>query len=102
MPKPTITIEYCEECMYLKPALEAAHKILESCADRVEAVALKPGHDGVFRVTSENILIMEMSDEGLPHAERVAHAVAKFLEKALTPPGGHPSPVGNLRERGRG
>nr|BAL52642.1 selenoprotein W-related protein [uncultured Acetothermia bacterium]BAL59302.1 selenoprotein W-related protein [Candidatus Acetothermum autotrophicum] len=82
--KPTITIEYCDECMYLKPALEAAQKILESYADRIEAVTLKPGHDGVFRVTSENTLIIEMGDEGLPNAERVARAVAEFFND-LTP-----------------
>lgn len=79
MLKPTITIEYCDECMYLRPALEAAQKILESYADKVEAVTLKPGHDGVFRVTSENILIIQMGDEGLPNAERVARAVGEFL-----------------------
>ncbi|MCL6642668.1 MAG: Rdx family protein, partial [Candidatus Bipolaricaulota bacterium] len=79
MTKPTITIEYCDECMYLKPALEAAHKILDAYADRVEAVTLKPGHDGVFRVTAHNILIIQMGDEGLPNAERVAHAVGEFL-----------------------
>ncbi len=80
MMKPIITIEYCDECMYLKPALEAAHKILESYADRVEAVMLKPGHDGVFRVTAHDVLIIQMGDEGLPNAERVAHAVGEFLE----------------------
>jgi len=85
MPKPTITIEYCDECMYLKPALEAAQKILESYADRVEAVMLKPGHDGVFRVTADKTVIIEMGDEGLPSADRVAHAVSEFLarEKSL-------------------
>lgn len=79
MPKPTITIEYCDECMYLRPALEAAHKILESYADRVEAVVLKPGHDGVFRVTAAKTLIIEMGDEGLPNAEKVTQAVERFL-----------------------
>ncbi len=79
MAKPTITIEYCDECMYLRPALEAAHKILDIYADRVEAVALKPGHDGVFRVTADGTLIIQMGDEGLPNAERVAHAVAEFF-----------------------
>ncbi|MCX8103238.1 MAG: Rdx family protein [Candidatus Bipolaricaulota bacterium] len=79
MPKPTITIEYCDECMYLKPALEAAQKILESYAARVEAVTLKPGHDGVFRVTANNTLVIQMGDEGLPNAETVAHAVKEFL-----------------------
>ncbi|MCS7197444.1 MAG: SelT/SelW/SelH family protein [Candidatus Bipolaricaulota bacterium] len=80
MLKPIITIEYCHECMYLKPALEAAQKILESYADRVEAITLKPGHDGVFRVTSNDILIIQMGDEGLPNAETVAQAVRGFLE----------------------
>lgn len=80
MPKPTITIEYCDECMYLKPALEAAQKILESYAGRVEAVTLKPGHDGVFRVTANDILIIQMGDEGLPNAETVSQAVHEFLE----------------------
>ncbi len=79
MPKPTITIEYCDECMYLKPALEAAQKILESYADRVAAVTLKPGHDGVFRVTADDILILQMGDDGLPNAERVARAVEEFF-----------------------
>jgi selenoprotein W-related protein len=80
MLKPTITIEYCEECMYLRPALEAAHKILDTYADRVEAVTLKPGHNGVFRVTADGAVIIEMGDEGLPNADRVAQAVGEFLD----------------------
>jgi selenoprotein W-related protein len=101
MPKPTITIEYCDECMYLKPALEAAHKILDAYADRVEAVTLKPGHDGVFRVAADGAMIIEMGDEGLPNAERVAHAVGEFLSgRPLPQPlpgterGAPPSPLG--------
>lgn len=81
MRKPTVTIEYCDECMYLKPALEAAQKILNAHAAKLEAVALKPGHDGVFRVTADDILIIQMGDEGLPNAERVAQAVSQFLVK---------------------
>ncbi len=83
-----MTIEYCDECMYLKPALEAAQKILNAHADKLEAVALKPGHDGVFRVTADDILIIQMGDEGLPNAERVAQAVSQFLAK-----GPHPQPL---------
>lgn len=79
MLKPTITIEYCHECMYLKPALEAAHKILDAHADKLEAVALKPGHDGVFRVTAQDTLIIEMGDEGLPNADRVLQAFEEYL-----------------------
>jgi nicotinamide-nucleotide adenylyltransferase len=75
MNKPTVTIEYCEECMYLRPALEAAHTILTRYADRVGAVILKPGHGGIFRVTADGAVIIEMGDEGLPTAERVAQAL---------------------------
>lgn len=67
--------------MYLKPALEAAQKILGAYADKLEAVTLKPGHDGVFRVTSNDTLIIQMDDDGLPNAESVAQAVAQFLEE---------------------
>jgi nicotinamide-nucleotide adenylyltransferase len=75
MNKPTVTIEYCEECMYLQPALEAAQTILTRYADRVGAVILKPGHEGIFRVTADGAVIIEMGDEGLPTAERVAQAL---------------------------
>jgi nicotinamide-nucleotide adenylyltransferase len=78
MNKPTVTIEYCEECMYLQPALEAAHTILTRYADRVGAVILKPGHGGIFRVTADGAVIIEMGDEGLPTAERVAQALARL------------------------
>ncbi len=81
MLKPTITIEYCDECMYLKPALEAAHKILSAHADKLEAVVLKPGHDGIFRVTAPDALIIEMGDEGLPNAERVFQAFEEYLSR---------------------
>ncbi len=90
MLKPTVIIEYCAECMYLKPALEAAQKILETYADRVEAVTLKPGHDGVFRVTADDALIIEMGDEGLPNAARVVQAVEQFLISPLPPRGEGP------------
>ncbi len=101
MLKPTVIIEYCDECMYLKPALEAAQKILERYADRVEAVTLKPGHDGVFRVTANDALIIEMGDEGLPNAERVAQAVEQFLiSPHPSPPS--PSPLPPSPSEGRG
>jgi len=61
--------------MYLQPALEAAHTILTRYADRVGAVILKPGHGGIFRVTADGAVIIEMGDEGLPTAERVAQAL---------------------------
>jgi selenoprotein W-related protein len=87
MNKPTVTIEYCEECMYLRPALEAAHTILTRYADRVGAVILKPGHGGIFRVTADGAVIIEMGDEGLPTAERVAQALARLrLDRSSSPP----------------
>ena len=106
MNKPTVTIEYCEECMYLQPALEAAHTILTRYADRVGAVILKPGHGGIFRVTADGAVIIEMGDEGLPTAERVAQALGEFLSgRPLPQPlpdterGGSPFP---FREGGFG
>jgi nicotinamide-nucleotide adenylyltransferase len=38
-------------------------------------VILKPGHGGIFRVTADGAVIIEMGDEGLPTAERVAQAL---------------------------
>jgi selT/selW/selH-like putative selenoprotein len=81
MKKLTVTIEYCDECMYLKPALEAAQKILEAHADKLEAVTLKPGHDGIFRVTAGDTLIIQMGDEGLPNAEKVVQAFEDYLTR---------------------
>lgn len=81
MSKPRITIEYCIECMYLKPALEAAQKILDAHAEQIEALTLQPGHDGVFRVSADNALLIQMGDEGLPKAERVAQAFEDYLAR---------------------
>ncbi len=81
MNKPKVLIEYCVECMYLRPALEAAQKILEAHAEQIEALTLQPGHDGVFRLTADDILVIQMGDEGLPKAEMVAQAFADYLAR---------------------
>lgn len=79
MSKPQITIEYCVECMYLKPALAAAQAILETHAEQIESVTLKPGHDGVLRVYTDDSLIIQMGDEGLPNVTKVDQAVQEYL-----------------------
>lgn len=62
--KATIWIEYCVGCRFIVRASWIAEELLFTFAERLEAVALKPSKDGVFRVSIDDKLLFDRKSEG--------------------------------------
>jgi len=62
--KATVWIEYCVGCRFVVRATWMAEELLFTFADRLEAVALKPGKDGVFKVYLGDSLLFDRKEEG--------------------------------------
>lgn len=71
-----IEIEYCVPCGLLDNAIETQHALLEAYGQDIDAVSLKPGHGGVFkvRVGDELVYDKDEQEEGYD-LERVREAV---------------------------
>lgn len=77
-----VVIEYCVECLFLGRALEAAQALLQSHAEHIESLALKPGHDGVFSVFVNGCLISTVTETGMPPSvEAITNGIRHYLQK---------------------
>lgn len=54
-----LEIEYCVPCGLLPAAEETGHTLLSSLGERIEALRMKPGHGGVFRVRVDGEVIFD-------------------------------------------
>lgn len=61
-----VAITYCAECMFLGRALEVGQTLLEMHADRIDALEIVPGSEGVFTVTVNDQAVYRIGEEGLP------------------------------------
>lgn len=61
--KASITIEYCVGCRFIVRASWVAQELLFTFGERLEAVALKPGNSGVFRVFFNDELLFDRKTE---------------------------------------
>lgn len=59
-----VQIEYCVECGLLPKAEEAEHAVLSTYGQKVGGLRLKPGHGGVFKVSVDDSVVYDKSDEG--------------------------------------
>ena len=48
--KPRLEIEYCRQCRWMLRAAWMAQELLQTFESELEAVTLKPGAGGVFRI----------------------------------------------------
>jgi selenoprotein W-related protein len=82
-----IEIEYCVPCGYLPRATEAQTRLLEEFGNRIEAVSLKTGRQGVFTFRADGEVIYSKPD--LFDIDAVLRAVAERLpEQPGIQPGG--------------
>ena len=78
-----LTIEYCEECLFLGRALEVAKAVLERFAWDLEAVELRPGHDGVFTVALDGDALFRIGEDGRPPTpEEIVRRLEPKLQRA--------------------
>jgi len=61
-----IEIEYCFDCMFLGRAIEVASALLNNHQSQIDALALIPGHDGIFTVRFNTSNIYEIGETGIP------------------------------------
>jgi selT/selW/selH-like putative selenoprotein len=82
--KAKLVVEYCEECLFLGRALEVAQAVLERFSRDLEAVELRPGHDGVFTVALDGEILFRIGEDGRPPApEEIVRRVEPKLRRAV-------------------
>lgn len=76
-----IRIEYCHDCMFLSRATEIAKDLLDHFPDRLAAVELAIGGEGVFNIRLGDMLIFEMGEDGIQPA---VEAIRDLISDRLT------------------
>ncbi len=69
-----IEIEYCVPCGLLPRAEEVGHALLSRLGRRIDALRMKPGEGGVFRVSVGDEPIFDKRRDGYDVAEIVRRA----------------------------
>lgn len=77
---PEITVEYCVPCGHLDRATTVQQSLLEQFGQRVDAVRLQPGDDGVFEVRVDGERVWDKSD---PSDETPVEAAASAVRERL-------------------
>lgn len=73
-----IEIEYCVSCGLLPIAETAQHALLEEFGQGVNALRMRPGHGGVFKVRLNGEVIFDKAREGFDPAEIVRRVGARI------------------------
>jgi len=74
--KPSITIHYCTQCNWLLRSAWMAQELLQTFADDLASVTLKPGTGGVFEIViNDDILWERKRDGGFPDAAALKQRV---------------------------
>jgi selenoprotein W-related protein len=59
----TVEIEYCVPCGFLERAQAVQESLLRTFGERLDAVTLRTGRDGVFRVTVDGDAVFDKHDD---------------------------------------
>ena len=62
--EPTITIEYCPKCGWMLRAAYMAQEFLTTFAGQLEAVTLKPGDSGIYKIYVNDALVFDRKANG--------------------------------------
>lgn len=68
-----VEIEYCVPCGYLDRAVSVQRALLTSFGERLDAVTLRTGDHGVFRVTVDGEPVFDIADDEFDVDEMVRH-----------------------------
>ncbi|WP_135819998.1 SelT/SelW/SelH family protein [Halostella litorea] len=58
-----VEIEYCVPCGFLDRAEDVQHALLTSLGERLDAVTLRTGDHGVFRVDVDGEMVFDKADD---------------------------------------
>lgn len=58
-----VEVEYCVPCGFLERAERLQHALLSTFGRRLDAVTLRTGEDGVFRVTVDEAVVFEKVED---------------------------------------
>jgi selenoprotein W-related protein len=64
MQKPVIVIHYCTQCNWLLRSAWMAQELLQTFAQDLASVTLRPGTGGVFEITLDEHLLWERKRDG--------------------------------------
>ncbi|WP_306057065.1 SelT/SelW/SelH family protein [Natronococcus wangiae] len=59
----TVEVEYCVPCGFLSRAEDVQHALLTTFGEDLEAVTLRTGDDGVFRVRVDDAVVFDKSED---------------------------------------
>lgn len=86
MQKPVVVIHYCTQCNWLLRSAWMAQELLQTFAQDLASVTLRPGTGGVFEITLDKHLLWERKrDGGFPDAQALKQRVRDicFPERSL-------------------
>jgi selenoprotein W-related protein len=75
----TVEIEYCVPCGLLDRAIETQRALLAEFGRELDAVTLRTGHGGVFRVTADGETVLDTDEAGYD-LEAIRDAVGERVE----------------------
>jgi len=64
MQKPVVVIHYCTQCNWLLRSAWMAQELLQTFAQDLASVTLRPGTGGVFEITLDEHLLWERKRDG--------------------------------------
>jgi selenoprotein W-related protein len=74
--KPEVVIHYCNLCQWQLRAAWMAQEILQTFADDVWQVALRPGSGGVFTISVDEQVVWDRKrDQGFPSVKQLKQCV---------------------------
>jgi selenoprotein W-related protein len=59
----SVEIEYCVPCGFLDRAQAVQESLLRTFGERLDAVTLRTGRDGVFRVSVDGTVVFDVADD---------------------------------------
>jgi len=60
---PTVEIEYCVPCGFLDRALRVEESLLRTFGEQLDAVTLRTGRDGIFRVSVDGSVVFDVAED---------------------------------------
>ncbi|MFB6084571.1 MAG: SelT/SelW/SelH family protein [Halorientalis sp.] len=75
---PEVEIEYCVPCGFLDRAEDLQHVLLTTFGEQLDAVTLRTGANGVFRVTVDGERVYEKGEEAFD-ADEIVRRVREYV-----------------------
>ncbi|SEO12488.1 selenoprotein W-related protein [Halorientalis persicus] len=75
---PEVEIEYCVPCGFLDRAEDLQHVLLTTFGERLDAVTLRTGANGVFRVTVDGERVYDKQDDAFD-VDEIVRRVREYV-----------------------